>query len=72
MITESSSVPDTPSTMQWWVLDAIAHRSPSRPSTIQISHSGFDRSSCWDMIRPTSRRSSLSPPGAGSAVWRTW
>ncbi len=72
MMTESSSVPETPSTMQWWLFDAMAQRPPSSPSIIQISHSGFDRSSCWDMTRPTSRRSSASPPGAGSAVCRTW
>ena len=61
-MTASNSVPDTPSTMQWCVLDTIAQRSPSTPSTIQISHSGLDRSSCWDMMRPTSRRSSSSAP----------
>ena len=39
---------------------------------IHISHSGLDRSNCWDMIRATSRISWPSSPGAGSAVWRTW
>ena len=72
MITESRSVPDTPSTMAWWVLDSMAQWPSSSPSTIQISHSGLERSSCWAMTRPTSLRSSASPPGAGSAVWRTW
>ena len=71
-MTDSSSVPDTPSTRQWWTLDTMAQRPSSRPSTIQISHSGLVRSSCWDMTRPTSRRSPASPPGAGRAVWRTW
>ncbi len=71
-MTVISSVPDTPSTRQWWTLEMIAQRSSPRPSTIQISQSGLARSSCWDMTRPTSRRSSASPPGRGSAVWRTW
>ena len=38
------STPETPSTRQWWLLQTIAKRSPSRPSTSHISHSGFERS----------------------------
>ena len=72
MITARSSVPDTPSTMAWWVLATIAHRPCSRPWTIQISQSGLVRSSCCDISRPTRRRSCSSPPGVGRAVWRTW
>ena len=45
--------------------------SPTR-STSHISHSGLERSSCCENTRPASVRSSSSPPGAGSAVWRTW
>ncbi len=35
---------------------------------IHISHSGLERSSCWEMIRATSRISWSSEPGEGSAV----
>ena len=63
MTTASRSVPATPSTSAWCVLDSMAQRPSSSPSTTQISHSGFDRSSCCAMTRPTSLRSSLSPPG---------
>ena len=72
MITASRSVPEIPSTNAWCVLASIAQRPSSRPSTTQISHSGLERSSCCAITRPTSLRSSLSPPGAGSAVWRRW
>ena len=65
MITASRSVPDTPSTSAWCVLASMAQRPSSRPSTTQISHSGLERSSCCAMTRPTSLRSSLSPPGDG-------
>ncbi len=37
----------------------------SRPSTIQISHSGLDRSSCWAMTRPTRRAQLGLAPGRG-------
>ena len=37
---------------------------PSRPSTIHISHSGLERSSCWEKIRPASSRSCSSEPGS--------
>ena len=65
MMTASRSVPDTPSTSAWCVLARMAQRSSSRPSTTQISHRGLVRSSCWAMTRPTSLRSSVSPPGRG-------
>ena len=72
MITLIRSVAETPSTMQWCVFEISAQRPSSRPSTTHISHSGFARSSCWDITRPTRLRSSSSPPGAGRAVRRTW
>ena len=52
MTTASRSVPATPSTSAWWVLDRIAQRPSSSPSTTQISHSGFERSSCWAIDAP--------------------
>ncbi len=71
--TFSRSTLETPSTMQWWILLIIAKRFPSsRPSMIQISQSGFERSRCCDMMRAASRLSCRSSPGRGSAVWRTW
>ena len=66
------STPETPSTSAWWVFEISAKRPPSRPCTIQISQSGFERSSRWEKIRPTSWRSWSSLPGFGRAVWRTW
>ncbi len=72
MMTASRSVPEMPSTNAWCVLASMAQRPSSRPSTTQISQSGLERSSCCAMTRPTSLRSSLSPPGEGSAVWRRW
>ena len=66
------STPETPSTMQWWVLPTIAKRPPFSPSTSQSSQSGFERSSCWEKIRAASTRSCCSEPGSGSEVWRTW
>ena len=70
--TLSRSVPETPSTMQWCSLLTSAQRPPPRPSASHISHSGFERSSFCAITRPTRLRSSSSPPGAGSAVRRTW
>ena len=72
MITASRSVPETPSTSAWCVLANTAQRRSSRPSTTQISQSGLERSSGCAMTRPTSLRSSLSPPGDGNAVCRRW
>ncbi len=66
------STPEMPSTSEWWVLESTAKRSSSRPSTIQISHSGLSRSSCWAKTRPARARSWSSEPGEGSAVARTW
>ena len=70
--TVAMSTPETPSTSAWWVLESSAKRSSARPSTSQISHSGRERSSAWEKIRPQSRLSWSSPPGLGSAVCRTW
>ena len=74
---EVMSTPETPSTSAWWVFEIIAQRgepsaSGERPSTMFISQSGFERSSCWAKSRPPRAASSSSPPGAGSALWRTW
>ena len=66
------STPETPSTSAWWVLESRAKRSSATPSTSHSSHSGRSRSSGWENTRPASRLSSSSPPGRGSAVWRTW
>ena len=38
------SMPLTPSTTEWWVLEMIAKRPPESPSTSSSSHSGFVRS----------------------------
>ena len=70
--TLSRSVPETPSTMQWCTLLTSAQRPSPSPSATHISHSGFERSSFCAITRPTRLRSSSSPPGAGSAVRRTW
>ena len=68
-ITLSRSLAETPSTMQWWVLETSAQGASRSArwtrSTTHISHSGLVRSSCWDITRPTSRCSSCSPPGGG-------
>ena len=47
----SSSTPDAPSMVEWWVLVSIAHRPSARPSMTYASHSGRERS----MGRPTMR-----------------
>ena len=70
--TDMMSTPEMPSTSAWWVFDSIAKRSPSSPSTSQISQSGLSRSSCWAKTRPARSFSCSSEPGAGSAVERTW
>ena len=70
--TVATSSPETPSTMQWWVLEMIATRSPSTPSTNQSSQSGRRRSSGWDWSRPISVLSCSSLPGVGRAVRRMW
>ena len=71
-ITVARSTPLMPSISAWWVLLISAKPPSSSPSMIHISHSGLERSSCWDMIRATRRISWSSEPGDGSAVWRTW
>ena len=70
--TVAMSTPETPSTSAWCVFEISAKRPPSRPCTIQISQSGFERSRRWEKIRPASWRSWSSLPGFGRAVWRTW
>ena len=76
--TWARSTPATPSMSAWWVFEISAKRGrrarrpPPRPSMIHISHSGLERSSCWQKIRPARSRSCSSVPGRGSAVWRTW
>ncbi len=65
------STPDTPSTRAWWVFEISANSPVSKPWTIQISHSGLERSSRWEKIRPASSRSCSIDPGLASAVWRT-
>ncbi len=70
--TVAMSTPDTPSTSAWCVFVTMAKRSPFRRWTSQISHSGLARSSSCEKSRPESRFSSVSVPGRGSAVWRTW
>jgi len=69
-ITDIRSVAATPSTMQWWTFESSAQRLRLKPSTIQISHSGLLRSSCWAKMRAAVRRSWPSLPGGGRAVWR--
>ncbi len=68
----SSFTPDTPSISEWCILMNNAKRSPSRPSMIVHSHGGRVRSIGVLCRRPTSSPSSRSPPGQGSAAWRTW
>ncbi len=66
------STPAIPSTAAWCVLVSSAKRSRSSPCTSHISHSGLERSSCWEKTRAVSSFSCSSPPGSGSAVWRMW
>ena len=72
MITESSSVPDTPSTMQWWVFDAMAQRSPLQP----IDHPDLpQRLGPVELLGhdPAHQVAELGLAArGGSAVWRTW
>ena len=63
--TVARSTPETPSTSAWWVLKISAKRSSSSPSTSQLSHSGLERSSCWEAIRAASGSSCSSLPGRG-------
>ena len=59
------STPEMPSISAWWVLTISAKRFLSSPWTSQISHSGFERSSCWEKRRPAMLRSCSSEPGRG-------
>ena len=74
--TVEMSTPAMPSTSAWCVFEISAKRSPpSSPCRPWISHtsqSGFERSSRWEKMRPTSWRSWSIEPGAGRAVWRRW
>ncbi len=70
--TVARSTPAMPSMSEWWVFVIRAKRSSSRPSISHISHSGLERSSCWEKIRAVSSWSCSKVPGAGRAVWRTW
>ena len=70
--TVARSTPETPSTSAWWVLLISAKRLSSSPCTRYISHSGLERSSCWEKRRPVSIASWSSSPGAGNEEWRTW
>ena len=70
--TVARSTPAMPSISEWWVFVISAKRSSSRPSISHISHSGLERSSCWEKIRAVRPCSCSQAPGAGSAVWRTW
>lgn len=66
------SMPDMPSIMQWCNFEISAKRPPSRPSTIQVSHNGRERSRGCEAMRPASVFSCSSLPGRGNAVWRMW
>ena len=66
------STPAMPSIIAWWLLDSSANPPPASPSTSHSSHSGLERSSCWEKTRAARFVSCSSLPGAGSAVWRTW
>ena len=69
---DSSSAPDTPSTVEWCILVMKPIRSLARPSMTHISHSGFERSSWRPVMSPAMSASSFSPPGFGTAARRTW
>ncbi len=61
-----------PSIIAWWDFDSSAKPPSARPSTSHSSHSGLERSSCWEKTREDRFESCSSLPGLGSAVWRTW
>ncbi len=58
--------------MQWWTFIRIAHRLPFRPSMTQHSHSGRSRFRRRSSTSATTRNSSVSSPGRGTAIRRTW
>ena len=63
--TVARSTPAMPSISEWWVLVISAKRSSSRPSISHISHSGLERSSCWEKIRAVRSCSCSQLPGGG-------
>ena len=65
--TVARSTPAMPSISEWWVFVISAKRSSSRPSISHISHSGLERSSCWEKMRAVSSCSCSNVPGAGRA-----
>ena len=65
-------MPPTPSISAWCIFVYSAKRLFSSPSMTWHSQSGRLRSSSWLCRRDTSTPSSRSPPGCGSAEWRTW
>ena len=62
------STPEMPSTSAWCVLQTSPKWSSPTRLTSQISHSGFERSSCCENTRPARLRSCSSLAGSGSAV----
>ena len=68
----NSFTPETPSISEWCILMNSAKRLPSSPSMMVHSQGGRVRSIGVLCSRPTSSPSSRSPPGQGSAAWRTW
>jgi hypothetical protein len=68
----NSFMPLMPSISEWCILMKSAKRPPSSPSMMVHSQGGRLRSSGVLCRRPTSSPSSRSPPGQGSAAWRTW
>ena len=61
--TVARSTPAIPSISEWWVLVISAKRLSSRPSISHISHSGFERSSCWEKMRAVRSCSCSMPAG---------
>ena len=61
-----------PSTMQWWILDKMAQRPPSSPSSSHSSQSGRCRSSGSANSFAAVAPSCSGPPGARTEACRTW
>ena len=61
------STPAMPSISAWWVLEISAKRLLSRPSTTHSSHSGLERSSCWEKIRAARQQQLLLAARAAAA-----
>ncbi len=68
----SNSMPETPSTRQWWTRLRYAVRSPSRPCIAMMSQSGRSRGSISAKRSPQSSRSCCCVPGAGSCTSFRW